>query len=202
MAGYLADIRANAKKFLQGQNAIVKFLKSVPGGVGFSIESGNKNYNVTISSMSYNNVATAIEDNHIKILYAIPKLIKPGAAAAYEHKGNRLLIPESDAPGFVDASVLHEATHAWLDLNMKRMNRISNETICYIADSLYTLVTGGAKSDDPIRQWAYPIARRLLNTKRSKTVSWDDSDVLGLWHAIVDHPVYFHGSADIIMNDG
>ena len=160
---------------------------------------------VTISPVSFNRVATAIESGQMRI--DVTNAFPPGVAGQYISGTPNTLRIKPLAGRVESGLVLHECTHAVFDLTQTHVTANDDEAASYVVDALYFRMTGlkhprwnaephataGAVADALLRRYA-------AGTRGIPALDTDTWNALKL--QIMLHPVYFWGPAGVLGTVG
>ena len=109
---------------------------------------------LTVSYEEYQNVAEYIKDDDIKVI--------PGTSSVAQYDGSlNAIITQKEQRKPLDvgdrAQILHECTHAIVDVNELDIRRLEEEVAAYLAQSMYIALTYSN-----YRYWVFPPDPRVV----------------------------------------
>jgi hypothetical protein len=174
----------------------------------------------TIGTMHYLSVAALLDMGRIHCKVDASQ-IPEGAAAVYDGSSNTIVAKDSSLYYNDDkASVVHEATHAYMDMlgavqkNFKVKN-LDNETCAYLAGAIYTLALGQQPSSSGVKMTINSSTRDIQNaameavkkkglgtgdTNAGRPIDFSSKDVAGIQAAIKSNKLYKDWNTDHTMN--
>ena len=145
---------------------VVTALQTVPPEVNFVLDRGH-GQRVHCAPHQYARVAHSVKNNTIS-LQALPR-DKMESTAMYNPENNHMTLSYDVFQH--PAAVIHEGTHALIDLERHVMLVPQNEAIAYIAHSMYLAICKKPPfKPKPYHQAALNLAKELLALKRAKRI--------------------------------
>ncbi len=163
-----------------------------------------KSGSISIDSQSFQQVKTKINGGNIKIVY---KAKLGGKKAIYRYTHNTLFVGFQATGGNADreALLVHECTHAALDIAGKKMLVKQSEAAAYIAQCLYFYYKNEAaikKGSKP--QFANALLREAWKVamKAVHNSTLNNTDIQPLLTAVANHPLYKKRHSKQVEYDG
>lgn len=146
---------------------------------------------ITVSPPDYARISRAIVSGKIKI--AIDnKLGKGKAGASYRAMDNLISVSFLHYGVYPKekVTIVHECTHAVLDMHRIRTTDLKGEVVAYIADAIFQLAAGFEfTTKSRIHPTGVAIAQNMLSTGR-RNLKVGDPDIAILATAIINNPTY------------
>ncbi len=155
---------------------------------------------ITVDAEGYRNVAAYIEAKDIKVIAGNEPI------AFYDGHRNTITTPAGNPP--LDsgdaAQLLHECTHAIVDIDRLDVLRLNDEVAAYLAQLTYMWVAKPDPFPNPIRlgglgplmqlmvAFAQVIQRYKLHTSEGFGARISELDIAGLRRVVHAHPEYRH----------
>lgn len=146
---------------------------------------------ITVSPSDYARISRAIVSGKINIAID-KKLGGDRAGASYRHKKNLISVPFLPYGIYPKekVTIVHECTHAILDMHRIRTTSLKDEVVAYVADSIFHLAAGFEfTTKSRIHPISVAIARDMLSTGR-RNLRVGDPDIAILATAIINNPTY------------
>lgn len=156
---------------------------------------------ITVDRSSFERVATAIENNLVRVAEGNDSNLDHGIAGAYDgrHAVNIFLVRRTGHYSRLwQSTVVHEAVHASFDLTHSRVSDADNEAAAFLASAMYLVMNGL-----PIRryrhdaQWESYVRSTAMTALRTGRV---DNDAMVYLRETLISANYNHGDLGTIDN--
>ena len=183
------------------QQWVLQTLRAVPENLYFHYNLLHNKGCISITKFLYYQVADAIDKGRVT-LKIVPSLAIKKFHAVYYPKINTIMLPVNitTMPGLL----IHEATHAALDLRKRSLRKVQSESIAYIAQHMHKNLSGRpSRLRSGYHAAAHAVASRVLATnRRARMISLMDDDVMKLALEIEDGEYGRKASYQMTTADG